>query len=152
MKILSNIYSSSLTSPVFKGLWAEPQNDTVVDSDFIYSHTDEFYYPFKDETNEQINNVVKTNSKSLITSFGEIAGNIVYFTTFVNVDKTLPFTEEEFKNYKLGKYNKDKDIFQKELIENTLDVNGLEKYKNSDEHKKKTNTGIKGFFKKIFKR
>ena len=80
---------------MFRGLWGEPQSDTVVDSDCIYSHTDEFYYPFKDETNDQINNVVKTKSKSLITIFGETA---------------------EFKNYKLGKYNEDKDIYKKDLL------------------------------------
>ena len=151
MKI-SNMNSLHFNTPVFKGLWGEPQNDTVAGYDCIYSHTDEFYYPFKDETNEQINNVVKTKSKSLITGFGETTGNMVHFTTFVNVDDTLPFTEEEFKNYKLGKYNADKDLFQKELIESSLDINGLEKYKNSDEPQKDSAEGIKGFFKRIFKR
>ena len=77
MKI-SNINSLHIAKPVFKGLWGEPQNDTVADYDCIYSHTDEFYYPFKDETNEQTNNTSKqlatTNN---INQTNQIIRNII---------------------------------------------------------------------------
>ena len=40
MKI-SNMNLLHFNTPVFRGLWGEPQNDTVAGYDCIYSHTDE---------------------------------------------------------------------------------------------------------------
>lgn len=89
----------------FKGLWGHPESgDQSSDSLFIYDTTIFKYYPFSDETEIEIKNVKDKNyysgSSCADPECKHVCNPITFLTDeYVQVVKTLPFTEAEYQKY-----------------------------------------------------
>lgn len=109
----------------FKGLWGKGTHEHYEDS-FIDSNSyTNYYYPFKNESQSSINNVVNRHTRSSRDS-GD--SRTVYdpitseYDESVSVQKCLPFTEEEYKNYMRNPNSTAKRyIIEKCIIENDLE-------------------------------
>ena len=146
---VSFISNSIQKSPAFKGLWGTPKIDAAVTTDSVYNHSEQFYYPFKDEQPEDIKNAIISRADSFSAGWEDSLGDTVYINATVNLMDTLPFSKDEYRKYKAGKYNNDEYVKERTLIENSLEENNLTKYKNSLPSNEKKS--IKSFFKRIFK-
>ncbi len=86
------------TSINFQGLWRKSSQKTDFDKVMQIIRTEETYYyhPFSNETQEDIRNVVATNSSADID---EKSGNPKYIIHDCKVCSTLPIEEKDFIQY-----------------------------------------------------
>ena len=152
MKVSSIAPYKYQKTPAFKGLWGDPKVDSAISTDSIYNHSQEFYYPFKDEQDSDIKNAIDSHSDSFEAGWDETLGDTIMISATVSLMERLPFTKEEYQNYKKGKYDADKFAEKRLLIENSLETNKLSKYKNHLTDDKNADSGVVGFFKRIFKK
>ena len=59
----------------FKGLWGTPEKRSGGNEFCFFDQTILHYYPFKDESKESVENVVKRNSFEYTASWFETGGN-----------------------------------------------------------------------------
>jgi hypothetical protein len=79
----------------FAGLWGKTFRDErlVYGGDVLEYTTNLYYYPFKDEAPEAIEQIIKKNNSSTSSGGGFIT---TYYDTSCSQCTTLPFTEKEF--------------------------------------------------------
>ena len=125
MKILPvNACNYQKQSTNFQGLWGKTEYNNFTESEQYINETKYKYYPFLDETKEQIKKVVNENSYYKEDTQGEgLVGspwsNIT--SSVVTVMAALPFTSKEFLNYTLTKL----PITKQRLVERYLVDKGL---------------------------
>ena len=129
MKILPVNQNQSQQS--FKGLWGKTDSSSyagdTVSNTVIVKH----YYPFKDESKEMVDKIIRENSFHFEADWTEAGGLSTYSDTSVSV-QTLPFTKKEYDAYMSQKLI---DGVHKEpytSMENYLKENGLKKYINKN--------------------
>ena len=96
------------TQPSFKGLWGKETKIDNIDYDsFSGSETiDRNYYPFLDETSEEIKAIKEEYS---ITSVNHNGGQgSVYYYQNCHINPKLPFTKLEWAQYVKNKFRLDK--------------------------------------------
>lgn len=103
MKINSINYSLNYNKPThkaqnFEGLWGKTSKNTDFDAVLGIPKVEEtsYYYPFSDETQDEINKVVKENTSADID---ETDGAMKYKINDCRVCTTLPFKKVNFENY-----------------------------------------------------
>lgn len=100
MKIsaIKSNYTSMNRTQSFNGLWGRTSNNIDIDAVLgIPSHYVTFYYyPFSDESVEDIQKVVKENSSAYMK---DINGQSKYIVRSCNVCTTLPFSKIEYEEY-----------------------------------------------------
>ena len=89
-----------------KGLWGAEENRQIESSHYDGGNmcdmgTDHFlttktYYPFLNETKEDIEKVCKENNKKGVT--GDSFHNVIYETR-VDIKETIPVTEQKYRQY-----------------------------------------------------
>jgi len=125
MKILPiNIAKQQITNTGFKGLWGKTINNDRTESEYNISETIYEYYPFADETKEQIEKVKNENSryKEDLPGKGLVPNPWPYIdSVIVSVMAALPFTAKEFMNYTLNKL----PITKQRLVERYIMKKGL---------------------------
>ena len=131
--------------PVFKGLWGK--EDIALSGNIARMNKEilKHYYPFKEETKKEIEEVVKKNTEKIFISWYETGGATVDSLTNVKVHQNLPFTKEEFDAYKNSSED-DNTSPSIRLVATTLSSLGLIKYLN-----KNKKLGF-DFLSKIFKK
>ena len=85
-----------------KGLWGEYEFDIFDTSEYHFEDTREHYYPFKDETKQEIQSVVdKYSSSGYDTPTPQNIPSPVTTgrSTTVWVHDAIPFTKKEFAQY-----------------------------------------------------
>ena len=103
------IYSINACQQQFKGLWGDERYETKSSPDFSWglecytgtSHTvtEQDYYPFKDETPEQIEKVRKDYDK-YERKTGEYDNAVTYITeSILIVKEALPVTAKRYQDY-----------------------------------------------------
>lgn len=139
MKISSMHDFSASNLQSFKGLWGKPRVEAVSAPGAVYRRTEEFYYPFKNESKNSIDNAVFSRTDSFKVDWDETLGDIYDTASYVTLKNELDFTETEYKNYKNHKYDKPEFSTKRNRIEKSLEENHLSEYKNR-----------KSFFRKLF--
>lgn len=86
--------------PAFRGLWGNTQTRSVRKENYSMDNIILHYYPFKDESKESVENVVKRNSFEYTASWFETGGKAVDYSKSVKVHYKLPFTRREYLAYK----------------------------------------------------
>lgn len=152
MKVSSIAPYKCQKTPAFNGLWGDPKVDSSISTDSVYTRIQEFYYPFKNEYEPDIKKAIENRTDSFIVRADETLGDSITVLSTVAVMESLPFTKEEYQNYKKGKYNDAANTEKRLLIESSLEVNKLLKHKNSLIADKNSNRGVVSFFKRIFKK
>ena len=91
-------------NPAFKGLWGTPTFNTVRDDIHETHYTSFKYYPFKDESDEDIAKIRKERSWSrhyLNENWRSHSDpQCIHERSIVDVREKLPFTTQEFNDYK----------------------------------------------------
>ncbi len=102
MQINSINYNNKqmVKTPSFEGLWGKTSKNTDFDVVLGVPKVEEtsYYYPFADETREEINKVIKENTKADIEEQG---GSIKYKINDCRLCTTLPFKQSHFDNYRV---------------------------------------------------
>ena len=119
MKILPVSLSQQYTNfHSFKGLWGKKTYDSHTESEYYISDTRYEYYPFSDETEEQIKTVKEKteNYKQSVPGQGFVADPWPHIDgIIVTVMAALPFTSKEFTDYTMNKLS---DVKRKIIEEN----------------------------------
>lgn len=104
MKIASITSNYTNQAQSFKGLWGRTSKNIDIDSVLgVPSHyVTYYYYPYLDETAEEIKEVVRQNSSADMI---DINGQSKYIVKFCNVCTTLPFTRKDFDEYYSAQQN-----------------------------------------------
>ena len=81
----------------FKGLWGETKYKTDIDTvmNIQKSVETKYYYPFADESPEEISSIVKSNTNARMYT-----ANKNYSLKECKVGVPLPFTKQEYEKYK----------------------------------------------------
>lgn len=123
----NSIYSYSKLNQNFKGLWGKSTTDHYEDSMYSDDSTTHYYYPFKDETKQEIDKVVKENESSN-TSCADPRSVYNPITcsdsSRVSVQKKLPFTRSEFYSY----LSNPKSTTKRHIIESEITNKDLEEH------------------------
>lgn len=83
----------------FKGLWGDSFCETYSDREYHHNSTTHTYYPFKNETEKEIKNIVDSHS-FYKTSAADVYNAVSQVESAqVRVMTALPFTKIDFKNY-----------------------------------------------------
>jgi hypothetical protein len=92
------------TSNSFKGLWGIESNILDIDDNCVGTETTQkFYYPFVDETSQEIERVSKECTRLYTDTMG---GQVsIPVTEECSVMSTLPFSEAEWKVYQHNKFS-----------------------------------------------
>lgn len=123
----NSIYSYHKLNQNFKGLWGKSTSEHYEDSMYSDDFTTHYYYPFKDETQDEIDKVVQENEYSN-TSCAD--PRLVYNPitcsegVSVSVKKKLPFTKSEFYAY----LNNPKSTTKRHIIESEITNKDLEEH------------------------
>lgn len=103
MQINSSNYSfnfnkQTVKNPNFEGLWGKTSRNTDFDVVLGIPKIEEtsYYYPFADETKEEINKIVTENTRADIEGS---SGTIKYKINDCRICTTLPFKKVDFDNY-----------------------------------------------------
>ena len=110
--------------PSFRGLWGPPINNDHTEGETYIFDTKCPYYPFADETKEQIDKVVlNNNSYSEDTPGKGIVGDPwpQITSAAVTVMAALPFTSKEFLHYTMSRL----PITKQRMIEKHIISKGL---------------------------
>lgn len=106
----------------FRGLWGKTQNKFSegywgTDTNIVHE-----YYPFKDETKESIEKLVKEKSFYNSTKSNLVAEPMEHIVQIsVKVMKALPFTAEDFKAFLANKVSElKKNVIESHIIEKNL--------------------------------
>lgn len=123
MKILpvSDVYNRNSS---FKGMWGDTKYNNYTESECYIYDTIKEYYPFKDETDAEIDAVKEKYSdyKTSTPGQGYVADPWPQIeSTIITVMAALPFTAKEFLNYTKNRL----PIIKKRLIERTIAEKGL---------------------------
>lgn len=114
------------TQPSFKGLWGEPETTEDYTSTYSVHDTQLPYYPFKDETKEEIDEIVKKHSHSndYCADSKVVADPIPWYEgTFVSVMAALPFTAKDFQDFLQKKVSDlKKQVIESHILEKNLRV------------------------------
>lgn len=131
MRISSIGCNSSYFSPKsntnFKGLWGKSISENYEDSMYSYDSTRHYYYPFKDETKHEIDEVVQKYSYS---NTSRADSRHVYDPITcsedisVSVQEKLPFTRSEFYAY----LDNPKSTTKRHIIESEIINHDLEEH------------------------
>ena len=108
----------------FCGLWGKTEYNNFTESEQYIDETKYKYYPFRDESQNQINKIVNENSsyKEDTPGKGLVGSPWPHITSsIVTVMAALPFTSKEFLNYTLNKL----PITKQRLVERYLVDKGL---------------------------
>ena len=127
---ISNINMQNYKAQTFKGIWGETHhNSYLLDSNswiYEYRETKDFY-PLLDESKQEIDRIVKQNTKST----GGLAEGCDQQSVEVAVKDALNFTKREWIRYKSGllKHSHNRqDRLLARMIEDTLIRFKLMKY------------------------
>ncbi len=111
----------------FKGLWGKSLSDHYEDSMYSSDSTVHYYYPFKDESQNEIDKVVNekeynnTSCADPRTVYDPITCSE---SVSVSVQKKLPFTKNEFYAY----LDNPKSTTKRHIIESEIMKNDLEEH------------------------
>ena len=115
-------------NPTFKGLWGKSVNNYYSDSCYESDDTILYYYPFKDESKKEIDEVVKENTSSWESPASD-KPKWVYeplsqsSSTTVQVCNKLPFTKAEFEKYRSNPNSSLKSsIIERYIMEKDLEL------------------------------
>lgn len=118
-------YSKQNVNQNFKGLWGRGTNEHYEDSTIYYDSYTNFYYPFKNEPQSSIDEVVLKHTKHSSTCPDP---RVVYepittdYHECVIVRDRLPFTEGDYKRYKNNPDSTAKrHIIEKNIVEHDLE-------------------------------
>ena len=115
-------FNSNLTQMnSFKGLWGKESHEYVDDYYEMSDYYDYEYYPFADETQEDIEKVKKNHQyyKSEVSKLVAEPINHVY-SIVVTVMSALPFTSKDFNDYL---NNKISDLKKRVIEQNIFEKN-----------------------------
>lgn len=99
----NNVYNlknnNILKSPGFNGLWGKSSSNSDVDPAIGVLKVQEtyYYYPFCDEDESSVTEIVRENSSANIDTKGPSPR---YFVKDCRVCATLPFTQSDYEHYK----------------------------------------------------
>ena len=118
--------TDSSIQPNFKGLWGK---ESIIDNiDYkTYSGsetTNRDYYPFLDESSEEIQAIKEEFSKTSVNHNGG-QGSVYYYQN-CHIKNKLPFTTSEWTQYIKNKFNLNRST--RIFIEEALKRNDLKKY------------------------
>ena len=118
--------TNTQTQTNFKGLWGnESINDNIDYETFSGSETtNRHYYPFSDESSEEIQAIKEEFSKTSVNHNGG-QGSVYYYQNCYIKNK-LPFTASEWAQYVKNKFSLNKST--RVFIEEALKRNGLKKH------------------------
>ena len=108
----------------FRGLWGEEKRTTNYDNTMGYETTDRFYYPFLDESSDEIKKVQEKYTKNSVNYNGG-QYTIDYFEK-CHVNDKLRFTKSEWEQYSHNKSGINKQL--KSIIETSLKILNLKQY------------------------
>mgnify|MGYP006955106100 CR=1 FL=1 len=84
-------------SPNFNGLWGVEKKSSIYDDTMGYQITERYYFPFKDETNEEIKAIKeKFNNRSNNFHGGQFYEE---FNNICNIEDKLGFTKQHWEQY-----------------------------------------------------
>ena len=111
-------------TPVFKGLWGEDTYYEQHDSTYDIEDTTCHYYPFKDESNEEI---YRARDKYYRSGDCRMGGgsdpHCCYSGVSVEVHEKLPFTAKEFKAYMENRlHDLRKKVIEHHIMEKKLSI------------------------------
>ena len=84
-------------SPNFNGLWGVEKKSSIYDDRMGYQTTERYYFPFKDETNEEI----KAIMENFNNSSHNFHGGQFYeeFNNICKIEDKLGFTKQHWEQY-----------------------------------------------------
>ena len=128
---INGIYSVNHNSSAFKGLEGYPiVKPRIIDIDHDYFDRKIPYFPFKDETKEQIEAFVKRNTYeeeyTAVIDYESFETMKRHDNYYVEVKETLPFDRALWNAYKKNKYKL--DVADKTMIEDSLRKLKLDNY------------------------
>ena len=113
--------STEKSNTSFKGLWGTEEHGSYNDREYSHNFIRYDYYPFKDETKQEIEKIVDMNSY-----YNSYAADVYDAVTQVEsanviVMQALPFTKKDFQGY-LDKTISDlkKMVIENHIIEKNL--------------------------------
>ena len=137
----------------FGGLWGETVHKSVRKETYSMDNILFNYYPFKDDSDEFIKQVVKDNSFEYTTSWFETGGKAIDYSKNVNIHEKLPFTKNQYQAYLRYTSLPGLKTDLQDFISNSLRERNLEQYilpQNSSSKEKCIKVSrIKRFFTKI---
>lgn len=115
----------------FKGLWGQSK-EAISGADDVWLHEKtKFYYPFKDETKEEIKKVKIAHRFTNCELWPDYGHSFVNNVVKVEAEEPLNFTKQEFQNYKKSKIGAMVPEEVSNPIEKELVKLGLYKYLNN---------------------
>ncbi len=118
-------------SQSFKGLWGKVSETGDVSAHNCIRFVTKDYYPFKDETPEEISNVERFNKKHYEAQWFETGGINVREDVSVETKRPLNFTKNEFEKYKLSNTGTKTPEAITHPVEKELVAKGLLNYLNN---------------------
>ena len=118
----------------FKGLWGVPQKLAVTNEFTSVTYITKTYYPFKDESKESVDAVVRANQSSYHENWYQTGEMYVDEKTDVDVKKPLSFTEKEFLNYEKSGLGATKPEEIRNPVEKELVNRGLYQHLNKSQN------------------
>ena len=115
---------NSNSSMNFRGLWGKEKVVTNYDETMGYETTDRFYYPFMDESADDIKKIQEKYTKNSVNYNGG-QYTMDYFER-CHINKKLRFTKSEWEQYSHNKSGIDKLL--KSVIETSLKMQNLKQY------------------------
>ena len=138
-------------SQSFKGLWGGKYEFHHADDSIYCSETIYHYFPFKDESKDQIEFAKKKYESHYNAAWYEAGGTSISDHTFVYEHDRLPFTAEEFKQYREIEEPKDSWPESIKLVSTALTTLGLFMHCNATDKKLLESNSFKNFFKKLLR-
>lgn len=118
-------------TPNFTGLWGK-QKESLIDRNQVWLlNRTKTYYPFKEETKEEIDKIKKANSYNLTFAWPEYGFDFVYDQTLVRDESPLTFSQKEFNAYKATRIGAKTPEELSNPLEKELVKLGLYKYLNN---------------------
>lgn len=108
----------------FKGLWGQEQTSSNYGPDSGSEVINKFYYPFKDETSNEIKSIKNKYTKQ--SSYFDEQGYYTEHITNCHVEDKLGFTKREWEQY--SKNKKGLKPIVKDFIESSLKMFDLKHY------------------------
>lgn len=113
----------------FKGLWGKTESSAYAGDTVSNTVIVKRYYPFKDESKDLVDKIVRENSFHFEADWTEAGGISTYSDTSVSI-QTLPFTKKEYDAYMSQKLTEETYKEPYISMEKYLRENGLKKYIN----------------------
>ena len=112
----------------FKGLWGTPEKRSGGNEFCFFDQTILHYYPFKNESEEEIDKIVKENSEEFVIKRFEAGDTTGESYRYVQVHEKLPFTRQEYRAYYKTYFLEGSTLEPGRTIEESLKTRGLTRY------------------------